>query len=420
MRNVIAFAALALAAPSPAAPPASIEAHRGDWLPVEARVGEDLASLRTLAEAFPDSAFAQRRRLAAVLETGDRAAAQAILARLAAMGVGFSDGALAQIGKAIPELPEGWAQPFRDNDQALSGSAVLATIPGGFGLIEGVARDPWNGALYATMVTGRGLLALNPVGEWRLIGQVDAKSGTSRTGSLSGIGLSPDRRRLWLSAAVFEPTPSPERAFAGLLVFDLRAQSVTQRIAAPSASNPSDLTVGSDGTVYASDPLGGAIYVLRPGSRELDTLVAPGRFRSPQGLALSRDGRRLYLSDYGWGLAAIDLGSGAVHRVRASAPMMLDGIDWIGRRGDELIAVQNGTRPRRIIALRLARDGVTVDRLRVLERANPDWSEPAGAFIDGNRLLYVGDARWDEFGPGGVRKSGAPQAPVRIRSLPLD
>ena len=120
MRNVIAFAALALAAPSPAAPPASIEAHRGDWLPVEARVGEDLASLRTLAEAFPDSAFAQRRRLAAVLETGDRAAAQAILARLAAMGVGFSDGALAQIGKAIPELPEGWAQPFRDNDQAIA------------------------------------------------------------------------------------------------------------------------------------------------------------------------------------------------------------------------------------------------------------------------------------------------------------
>ena len=112
--------------------------------------------------------------------------------------------------------------------------------------------------------------------------------------------------------------------------------------------------------VYVSDGQNGAIYRCPPGCASLETWLPAGTFRSAQGMAVSADGRLLYVADYRYGLAAVDRASGHVFRMSAPPDMMLDGIDGLVRDHDGLIAIQNGAPPLRIVALSLSSDGLGI------------------------------------------------------------
>jgi hypothetical protein len=149
----------------------------------------------------------------------------------------------------------------------------------------------------------------------------------------------------------------------------------------------------------------------------LEAYVPAGTFFSAQGMVLSPDQTKLYIANYRDGLAMIDRATGRVEQVTASSPMMLDGIDGLVGFGGDLIAIQNGVRPARIVRLRLSRDGGRVERLDVLERANPAWGEPSLGTIAGSKLLYVSDSQWERFEDG---KQTSPARPTPIRELPLE
>ena len=183
------------------------------------------------------------------------------------------------------------------------------------------------------------------------------------------------------------------------------------------AGSPADIVAAADGTVYASDPNSGAVYRARPGDAALSVLVPAGRLRSPQGLVVAADGRRLYVSDYGYGLAMISLADGQVSRLESDAGTMLDGIDGlVGYRGG-LIAIQNGTNPRRLLLLALSRDGSRIAGARVLESNNAEWGEPTLGIVRGSDFLYVADAQWERYGPAGALQAGGAQRPTAIRLL---
>jgi hypothetical protein len=148
-------------------------------------------------------------------------------------------------------------------------------------------------------------------------------------------------------------------------------------------------------------------------------LLPAGTFFSAQGLALSKDQERLYVADRRYGIAALDRASGRVLQVAGDESMMLDGIDGLAARGNDLIGLQTAYPPARIVRLRLSGDGLRVERLDVLERAHPEWGEITLATVAGDRLLYVADAQWGRYGEGGVPVAGKPALPTPIRSLKL-
>ena len=165
--------------------------------------------------------------------------------------------------------------------------------------------------------------------------------------------------------------------------------------------------------------MGGGIYKSESIGDGFEVLVPPGILRSPQGIAPSADGSRLYVSDYRYGLAIIDTETGAVSRLAADEPMLLDGIDGLWLHEGELIAVQNGLSPMRIVALTLSEDGNRITAMRVLERANPEWTEPLGGDIFNGALYYIGNGSWDLYDDGGALKEGAQLRPTQIRRLEL-
>jgi hypothetical protein len=189
-------------------------------------------------------------------------------------------------------------------------------------------------------------------------------------------------------------------------------------VPAPDSVSISDLASGADGTIYASDPINGGVYSKPRTAQELSTLVAPGTFRSPQGIAVSADAKRLYVSDYRYGLAVVDLVSGGVSRLVTDVPVALDGVDGRWLHEGELIAVQNGASPMRISAFALSQDGMRITGHRILEQAHPEWTEPLGGTIADRALYYVATGQWDRYERGRLR-DGATATPTVIRRLPL-
>ena len=363
-----------------------------------------------LVASFPDSASVQRRQLSAAHDARDAAAVRTGLQRLAAMGYAPSQDTLNILAVYLPEAEmTALRQRFGSNAARVQASRLFTSLPNSHRLVEGIAWDARTGRLFAATVVGRALLVREAQG-WRAIDGLQA-------GSLFGLAIDNRRRLLWAASGVVEQTPDPQTAFRGLIGLDLATLRPVRRLAVPGEGSPADIAVAADGTVYASDPNSGAIYRARPGDNALTVFVPPGLLRSPQGLVPAADGRRLYVSDYGYGLAEVHLATGAVVRLESDANTMLDGIDGLYPWRGGLIAIQNGTSPRRILWLTLSPDGERIAGVRVLESNHPDWGEPTLGFARRGDFLYVADAQWERYGEGGAVQGAEPVRATTIRLL---
>ena len=404
----IALAALTLAFASPA-----IAEEAQAWRPVDAQTGQirDVEGLEELAEAFPDSSSVRLRLLNAQLGAEDFDALLATLAWLKARGYVFSETAQGQIPELVGETYAARARALLiPTAEAIEASEVAATVPAEAGLVEGLFAPDSDNVLLATSITGNSLHLFEPESGWS-----DARIPGAN--DLSGIVSEPDNSMGWIASANLDGSEDEADLFTGLigLTGDIDNPIL---VPAPEGAAVSDLTISGDATVYASDPLNGGVYRKPVGATELEILIAPGTFRSPQGLALSPDNKRLYVSDYRYGLAIIDLASGEVRRLSSDVPAILDGIDGLFRHGNELIAIQNGTSPMRISAFTLSEDGDRITAARVLEQAHPGWTEPLGGSIARGALFYVATGQWDRF-VNGEPAADKPAISTEIRRLPL-
>ncbi len=405
MRALIAACALALAAPAMAEAP--------QWRPVDAETGQirDIEGLEQLAADFPDSGSVRLRLLQPYLAAGEIEKLLEILAWLKERGYVFGEVSQEQIPDLVgEEYAEAARALLIPQAETTAASEVIATAPAEAQLVESVLQDPAYGRLLVSTVHSRAVMVLGNAGQLVPLTLEGADN-------LSGIVATPDGKHIWVSSANIDGSERDPQRFSGLMSVrpgtDDRA-----RIAAPEGVNASDLAVGADGTFYTSDPMGGGVYMAGPSDLSLRALVAPGTFRSPQGLAVSDDGKRLYVSDYRYGLAIIDMATREVTRLASDSPIILDGVDGLWLHDGELIAIQNGTSPMKISAFKLSEDGMRIVGARVLEQAHPNWTEPLGGSISGDALIYVATGQWDRYVAGELGE-GREAIPTQIRRLPL-
>lgn len=384
----------------------------------------------------PQSSAVVRKQMSDALESGDRAKLTRSAIDLAGMGASLSDESIDRIAPQLDlslladvanqprtGFPDGvtalrsW---FRNNARvaAPGADAIVAMVPAEYRLVEGIAWDAARKRLFiGTVVEGR--LAYLEEGRWH-----EVALGSPR-GGLFGMAVDAKRRLLWIATGVVDQVAVPGERMSGLIAVDLDSLHVVRRVPA-SGGAVGDVTVAPDGTVFASNSVSGAIHRCRPGCAALEDLVPPGRFRSPQGMALSKPGERLYVADYGSGLWVVEPRTGQAVPMRVAQAMMLDGIDGLVAAhatvipaGEGLIAIQNGTRPRRIVKLHPGKRGDMIASITPLLALSPDGPEPTlGVLVDG-RLYYVGDGQWERYGAAGILKDGQAPRPTPILQLPV-
>ncbi|NNC51696.1 MAG: hypothetical protein HKO08_01490, partial [Erythrobacter sp.] len=362
-----------------------------DWRPVDAETGKiaDVAGLTALSEAFPDSSSVRLRLLNAQLQAGEGAAMLDTLRSLNERGYVFSEGARAQIPKLIGEdFAEDAGALLLSAPEPVENSEVVWTVPAEAGLVESVLVDVEEGRIAVTSIATRSLWGTAPDDSWRQV-ELDGAD------NLTGIVYDRATGDIWVASGNVDQSDDDETYFSGLMS-GLKGPRGA-RLEAPDNVVLSDLHRAENGTLYASDPLNGGVYLLGPERDSIEALLEPGTLRSPQGLATSEDGKRLYVSDYRYGIAIIDLATREVSRLRADIPVILDGADALFRRGSSLVAIQNGTSPMRISQFDLSDDGTRVVGHRILEMAHGEWTEPLGGYLGESALYYVGNGQWDKY-----------------------
>lgn len=332
-----------------------------------------------------------RRALGQAVEAGDRQAITINVWLLARMGASLSPPGRARVApfmdlSGATALPGELDALFDANALPTEASNLVATVPTDFRLIEGVAFDPARRRLFAGSVIHRRLL-VQERGGWTPL-PID------NLGGVFGMAVDRERGLLWLTTGPAEVVPDGQAAFAGLVAIHLDRLTEVRRISMPGA-RPGDVALAGDGTLFVSDGQSGTISVCRPGCTAPQVLLAPGRLRSPQGMAVWPDGRHLIVADYSQGLLRIEIATGGAESILPAQPAMLEGIDGLLLHRGRLVAIQNGGAPRRILAISLDREARAITAIEVLERAHSSWGEPTLGTIDGETLIYVADAQWE-------------------------
>lgn len=266
-------------------------------------------------------------------------------------------------------------------------------------LPEGIGHDSKTGDLFLSSMYHRKIVRFTSKGQHADF----ITAGQSDIWSISGIGVDSIHRTLWACSNRFEggkgyKAGMPKRAT--LYAFDLDTAHLKRHypIQEPGDDHFCDgLTFSPDGTVFVADSAGLAIYQLTYRDDKLRVLVGPDVGISPQGLALSRDGRMLFVSNYLSGLYAINLANGKISTVREDPPDSLAGIDGLISYGKDLIAIQNGIQPNRVVMLKMSDDGMTVKAVKTLEIHHPLFGEPTLGVVVNGSLFFVANNPVERF-----------------------
>lgn len=300
-------------------------------------------------------------------------------------------------------------------------SEVAFRIPDTQLLTEGIAWDPKTRSFFVSSVHQRKIVRRSPDGK---VADFIA-SGRDGIDGVLALRVDPKRRILWACSAALPQAAGIEKSregSSGLFAYDIDKATLIAKYELPKDGKEhalNDLTISPESDVYATDSLGSGVYRLSHGAMELEEFIAPGAFRSPQGLAFSEDGRRLIIADWSDGLWSVDVASRKREPVAVAPGIELIGIDGLAARGRDLFVVQNLALPHRVVRLTLDRAGTRVLSSELLDAADPEFAEPTLDVIAGDDLYVVAKSQWSLFDEkGGVPSPEKLQEPT-ILKIPL-
>jgi sugar lactone lactonase YvrE len=188
---------------------------------------------------------------------------------------------------------------------------------------------------------------------------------------------------------------------AGLAEFDLDSGSLRRVVRLPVdglARVLGDLTLAPDGTIYLPDSVGGTLWRLAPKGKELERFLESDEFVSLQGVVVAPDGKSLFLTDHANGVLRVDLAKHTVRRLDTPPNTTLIGLDGLALAPNgDLLAVQNGLHPVRVLRLAVDDAGASVTDVKVLESAHLAMAEPALGCVADGYFVFIGNAGWSRF-----------------------
>lgn len=415
---VLVFAAAALRAQTPSAAEAMRIAREGSAAAEAKDFPTYLAKMEAAAALRPD--FPRILvNLAAAQTAADRPEdAVATLGRLAALGL-HSPVEKSEEFASLKSRPDFQAvvKKLAANLYPKGSGEIAFSLRDVTGLIEGIAWRGKTGDFYFGDVNGRAV--------WHRLKDGTLKQLTPEGDELYGVfGLAIDEASgtLWAATSAVPAMSgftADQDGTAALAEIDLESGAIrrTIPIARRGGDQQShvlgDLALGSDGTVYVTDSGAPILWRLSPGGRALEVAVESHEFLSLQGIVVvSSD--LLVVSDHANGLLRVDLAKRAAQRLESPPDTTLIGLDGLALSPEgQVLAIQNGLRPNRVLRIELDANAETVEKVVVLESGHITMAAPSlGCIATDGDFFYVGNAGWTRF----ENTDGKPSSP---RSVPI-
>jgi DNA-binding beta-propeller fold protein YncE len=325
---------------------------------------------------------------------GDAARAVRSLDRLATFGLGYHIDTVSAFA-TLSGRPDFAAvsRRFAALREPVGPGAVAFTVDQRDLQPESIAFDPADGSWYMGSIYRQKIVRI------RSNGVVEDFVSEREHGLMSilGMKLHPARRELWANACNLGdnlPTALMDSATVGRAsIFRLEIPSGRMLDAFMAGSDTSgvcfnDLAIAPNGDVFATAGPGG-VYRLNAATGTLSQLAAAPDLL-PNGIALSPDGRRLYVAN-AYGAELMDMTTGTRRAIAVPAGGTLAGIDGLYVHRNTLVGIQNGIAGagERVVQAFLNDAGDRAVRIAVHEANSPQYADPTTGTIVGDTLFYV-------------------------------
>lgn len=290
---------------------------------------------------------------------------------------------------------------FKQNAQPIGKGAIAFELPKADLLVEAIAYDPGAKTVLAASTREGKILRVGADGKTSDFIVPDEKNGLM---SVLDLAVDAKHNALWVAAAggpLLKKGKSEDYGKSGVWKFELSSGKFVDRFMVEGAGKHelSAIAVAPSGDVYAADGAARAVYKLR--GDKLELALANPKLSAIRGITVSDDGSKLFLADYETGIYGIDLTKGAAWQVAPAKNFTAFGIDGLSYRKGELIAVQNGTAPRRVMRLKLNDDAHAILSADALASGKPEFELPTrGTVADGKFYLIANNQRgqYDRYG----------------------
>ncbi len=310
---------------------------------------------------------------------------------------------------------------FRKNGAPSGSGRVAMQLPAGDLLVEALAWDPKRKSLLAGSVRSGAISRVDADGKLTAFIEPDAQNGLW---GVFEMAVDAERDALWVASAAIphvRHAKGVDYGRVGMFQFKLSSGKFVSRALLPSDGRNHLLTglaVAPDGSVYAADSQTRQIFKVE--GESMRSVVDNQRLTSIRGLVVSGDGKRLYFSDHELGLFGLELATGKPFDVKVGPTTNLFGIESLYWQDNSLIAVQNGTRPMRIVRLRVTPDGTGVTELQPIDVAQPEFGQITRGALAGDRLYVIANSQKGGYDSLGVPRDAAALERIRIWISVLD
>lgn len=275
---------------------------------------------------------------------------------------------------------------------------------------EGIAWDGNGRRFFLGSIAQRKILTVDRRGKTR-----DFSRPGDSLDAVLGLAVDAKRKRLYaVSTNGFETaaTSATSARRNAVVCYDLRSRRRLARFDVPSAMQLNDVAVAPDGTVYASDSAAGSVYRLAPKTRGFVPHGELGAMSGANGLTVAPDGKLYVTLSTGIGLVE----DGKVRRLPQPDTVVTGCIDGLYWHEGDLLGVQNGCNPGRVIRIQLADQGRRIAGVQVLQsHHHPAFDEPTTGAWAGDALYVIANSQVGRYPPDGVLQDPATlKAPVLV------
>lgn len=290
------------------------------------------------------------------------------------------------------------------------------SLPKGDHLYDALAWDAKRGDLLAGSARDGAITRVDAHGKLADFIKPDAANGLWGVDSLAVDGT---RGKLYAgssSTTIYQGFSGDNAGKAGLFEFDLASGKFLHKVlfdAGDGAHRLTALVVAPDGKVYAADAMRKEIFKLEDG--KLQRIVENPRLTGITGLAISGDGRTLYMADYALGVFGFDLATGKAFEVAYDpSRLVLGGIVSMAWFDGNLAIVEDGMVPRRIMRLQLDKDGRKIKSAMPLDVAHPEFAALGASTVAGDKLYTIVNRQDGLYDDHGVLTDADKLAPTAI------
>lgn len=300
--------------------------------------------------------------------------------------------------------------------QPVANSKVAVTLEEKDLVTESVAFDEKTGRFFISSIYKRKIVVVDKKGETADF----IREGDSSIWSVFSLRIDHKRNSLWASSSAMTETKNileSEIGQAGIFEFDLASGKLKNKFILQDSTEHifGDFVFGEQNQIIISDSKSAEIYSLDTQTGQFTKLHGGGHLASPQGLVLTKDKTSLLVADYSQGLFLLKIKSEKIKKIAPTDNICLLGIDGLYFYKEDLIAIQNGVRPNRVVRLQINSTHDTITSLEVLEANNPVLDDPTLGTIVGNTFYYIANSQWSAFGKDGVKPATELKTPAVLK-----